>query len=203
KQQVNKAPMRETMAALFLRACGYDGAGPVYDPMCGSGTFPIEAAEVAVGLAPGRLRNFAFEQLVGYDPISRPKMHTPSTGVQFFGTDRDSGAIAMSRANATRAGVQDICTFETRPISDMVPPTTDKGLVILNPPYGGRIGNKKPLYGLYAALGARLKDQFSGWRIGLITSEAALAKTTGLTWDTPGPIVDHGGTKIQLWQTQL
>ncbi|WP_394707382.1 hypothetical protein [uncultured Celeribacter sp.] len=70
--------MRETMAASFLRACGYDGAEPVLDPMCGSGTFVIEAAEMARGLMPGRARTFAFEHLVGFDPslckISRARL---------------------------------------------------------------------------------------------------------------------------------
>jgi putative N6-adenine-specific DNA methylase len=67
KEEVNKAPMRETMAALFLRQCGYNGREPVVDPMCGSGTFVIEAAEIACGLLPGRARRFAFEQLATFD----------------------------------------------------------------------------------------------------------------------------------------
>src|SRR5690606_17220919 len=66
KEAVSKAPMRETMAAMFLRQCGYTGAEPVLDPMCGSGTFPIEAAEIALGLLPGRARAFAFEHLPGF-----------------------------------------------------------------------------------------------------------------------------------------
>ena len=70
KPGVGKAPMRETLAALFLRAAGYDGAMPVVDPMCGSGTFVIEAAEIALGLAPGRSRSFAFEQLASFDPAA-------------------------------------------------------------------------------------------------------------------------------------
>ena len=70
KQAVNAAPLRETLAALLLRACGYDGSEPVLDPMCGSGTFSIEAAEIALGLAPGRSRAFAFERLATFDPAA-------------------------------------------------------------------------------------------------------------------------------------
>ena len=70
KQAVGAAPMRETLAALFLRACGYTGAEPVLDPMCGSGTFVLEAAEIAAGLAPGRSRAFAFERLATFDPAA-------------------------------------------------------------------------------------------------------------------------------------
>ncbi len=203
KQQVGKAPMRETLAALFLRACGFDGSEPVYDPMCGSGTFPIEAAEMAMGLDPGRARSFAFEHLATYDPASRPAPATPRPALaRFHGSDRDAGAIAMSRANAMRAGVGDQVDFAQGPISEIKPPDGPPGLVIVNPPYGGRIGNKKPLYGLYGALGARLMQEFAGWRVGLVTSEAALAKTTGLPFLAPGSIVDHGGIRIRLWQTE-
>lgn len=71
KGGVGKAPLRETLAALFLREMGFDGTMPVLDPMCGSGTFPIEAATIAAGLWPGRARSFAFERLAGYDPALR------------------------------------------------------------------------------------------------------------------------------------
>lgn len=202
KQQVNKAPMRESLAALFLRGCGYDGSEPVYDPMCGSGTFPIEAAEIALGLSPGRARSFAYEHLATYDP-SRviPLADAKSTDLRFYGSDRDAGAIAMSRDNAARAGVDPVTAFETKSISDIAAPEGPCGLVIVNPPYGGRIGNIKPLFGLYGALGARLMSTFKGWRVGIITSEGGLAKATSLPFKPPGPIVDHGGLKIRLWQT--
>jgi putative N6-adenine-specific DNA methylase len=91
--------------------------------------------------------------------------------------------------------------FQMKPISDITPPCTGKGLIIANPPYGGRIGNKKPLYGLYASLGERLKKEFKGWRVGIITSEQSLAKATGLPFKPVGPVVNHGGIKIRLWQT--
>ncbi|THH36660.1 class I SAM-dependent RNA methyltransferase [Aliishimia ponticola] len=202
KQQVNKAPMRETLAALFLRAAGYDGTQPVYDPMCGSGTFPIEAAEIALGLAPGRARSFAMYNLASSLRPERADLPAPKeTSLRFYGSDRDNGAIAMSRANAERAGVDHVTSFDMKPIAEATPPEGPPGLVILNPPYGGRIGNKKPLYGLYAAIGETLRTNFTGWRVGLITSEQSLAKATGLPFDAPGPLVDHGGIKIRLWQT--
>lgn len=203
KQQVNKAPMRETLAALFLRAAGYHGDMPVYDPMCGSGTFPIEAAEMALGLAPGRARRFAYEDLAGAagEAPSLPPPPPRDTALRFFGSDRDSGAVAMSQANAARAGVDAITRFEMRPVSAITAPAGPPGLVILNPPYGGRVGNTKLLYGLYAATGARLKEAFAGWRVGVITSENALAKAMGLPFAPPGPLVDHGGIKVRLWQT--
>ncbi len=202
KQQVNKAPMRETLAALFLRACGYDGQEPVYDPMCGSGTFPIEAAEMALGLTAGRARSFAFEHLASFGPDATPA-ESPSTetDLRFYGSDRDTGAITMSRANAQRAGVEGVTHFDAKPVAEITAPPGPPGLMIVNPPYGRRVGNQKPLYGLYATLGARAKEAFKGWRVGVITSEGGLAKATGLPFKPPGPIVDHGGIKIRLWQT--
>ncbi len=205
KVAVNKAPMRETMAALFLRQAGYTGDEPVVDPMCGSGTFVIEAAEIAAGLAPGRSRSFAFETLANYDAPAWQALKSqvqPKTPAQrFFGFDRDSGAIRMSEANADRAGVAGWTQFATQPISEARPPEGPAGLVILNPPYGGRIGNKSMLYGLYASLGEVLKSHFGGWRVGIVTSEGGLARATGLPFKPPGPLVAHGGLKVRLSHT--
>lgn len=205
KEAVNKAPMRETMAALFLRQCGYTRSEPVLDPMCGSGTFVIEAAEMAAGLKPGRSRPFAFEQLATFDAAAwqhlreAGAMKTPEA--RFYGSDRDAGAITMSQANAERAGVADITEFRQQTISELVPPEGPKGLVIVNPPYGARIGEKKKLEPLYGALGQTLMTRFSGWRVGLITSEASLAKVTGLPFAPPSAPVSHGGLRVTLFRT--
>ena len=206
KVAVNKAPMRETLAALFLRACGYDGTQAVLDPMCGSGTFVIEAAEWAMGLAPGRSRGFAFESFASFDPgrwqALKDAQSTHATTARFFGSDRDKGAVEMSRQNATRAGVDTLTQFEPRAVSDLARPDTEPGLVIVNPPYGARIGNKKLLYAVHNTLGTALTERFKGWRVGLVTTEAGLARATGLPWAETGPHVAHGGLKVRLWQTR-
>lgn len=204
KLSVGKAPMRETMAALFLRQCGYAGREPVLDPMCGSGTFVIEAAEMAAGLLPGRDRSFAFEQLACFTPEAWQEMRKGTAGetdLVFHGSDRDAGAIKGAGENAARAGVGALCHFATHAISDAARPNGPPGLVIVNPPYGGRIGNKKLLYGLYSALGTTLAQRFAGWRVGVITTEAGLVRATGLPFAPPGPPIPHGGLKIRLWQT--
>lgn len=205
KEAVNKAPMRETMAAMFLRECGFTGAEPVLDPMCGSGTFVIEAAEIATGLYPGRTRDFAFQRLASFHPTAWEQMKSanlPRTPVaRFYGSDRDAGAIRMSEANAARAGVSDWTEFHLAPISDIHPPEGPAGLVMVNPPYGARIGNKKPLFGLYAALGAVLKERFQGWRVGIVTSDSGLAKATALPFRPPSQPIAHGGLKVRLFQT--
>lgn len=204
KTATGKAPMRETLAALFLRQCGYDGREPVLDPMCGSGTFVIEAAEIACGLAPGRSRAFAFEQLASFDAAVwqelRDGVARRPTDLRFLGSDRDAGAIGNSQQNAQRAGVDDLVQFTHAPVSDLARPDTAPGLVIVNPPYGGRIGNKKLLYALHGSLGQVLKERFAGWRVGLITNEAGLAHATGLRFKPAGPHVAHGGLKVRLYQ---
>ncbi len=207
KEAIGKAPLRETLASYFLRECGFTGNETIVDPMCGSGTFVIEAAEIALGLMPGRERHFAFEDLKSFDnekwQIMRSKTQLRKTEFKFYGSDRDQGAIAMCKANAQRAGVDKCTSFKHFSVSDLKPPEGPAGLVIVNPPYGTRIGDKKPLMDLYAALGKTLITRFSGWRVGLITTDATLAKATGLPFAKPNPPINHGGLKVMLFKTQM
>ena len=203
KQAVGKAPMRENLAALFLRQMGFDGTQTVVDPMCGSGTFPIEAAEIAAGLFPGRTRSFAFEALASFDPAAWAAMkdQTPQTpAVRFYGSDRDQGAVGMARKNADRAGVAEWCVFDRKPISDLTPPDGPAGIVMINPPWGARIGERKLLFALYGALGKTLAERFKGWKIGLVAPDAGLVKATGLGLEPAGAPVDMGGTKVTLYR---
>ncbi|MEM6620254.1 MAG: class I SAM-dependent RNA methyltransferase [Pseudomonadota bacterium] len=212
KTWVGKAPLRETLAAAFLAQCGYDPAEPLVDPMCGSGTILIEAAEIAAGLVPGRARRFAFETLPSFDqrayaalPGAAPRAKAqiwgaPRAKAQIWGADRDQGAVAGAEANSARAGVAKRITLTRAPLSDLAVPAGPPGLVLTNPPYGARIGNRKTLFGLYGALGEVLRSRCRGWRLGIVTSEGGLARATGLDL-TPGPPVPHGGLQIRLWQT--
>jgi putative N6-adenine-specific DNA methylase len=208
KQAIGKAPMRENLAAYFLNQCGFDGKEPVVDPMCGSGTFVLEAAEIASNLKPGRDREFAFELLKSFDAVEWQKMRAKNepqpTAFKFYGSDRDEGAIRMSLANAEISGLSHLTSFQPCAISNVLPPPeTPPGLVIINPPYGTRIGDKKPLFALYAALGQTLKTHFKGWRVGIITTEKPLAIATGLEFEQPphGPI-NHGGLRVYLFKTK-
>jgi putative N6-adenine-specific DNA methylase len=197
--------MRETMAALFLRQCGYRGAEPVLDPMCGSGTFLIEAAEMALGLDPGRSRSFAFEQLAGFDAGAWAAMRSAAPGplprFRCFGSDRDAGAIASAVANAERAGVTAVTEFRQCRVSEIVRPDGPPGLVICNPPYGVRIGDRRTLRPLYEALGQTLSSRFTGWRVGIVTAAEELARATRLPFLPPSETVLHGGIRVRLWQT--
>ncbi len=205
KEAIGKAPMRETLAALFLQLCGYDGTEPVVDPMCGSGTFVIEAAEIASELLPGRSRSFAFEHLATYDPEEWQRLRDAAQArvpvQRFYGSDRDAGAVRMAAANAARAGVAEVTCFRNHSVSDLVRPDGPPGLVMVNPPYGARIGDKHMLHAVYGALGKTLLERFTGWRVGMVTSEPSLARSSGLPFKPPGPPVVHGGLRIQLFQT--
>ncbi len=202
KEAIAKAPLRETIASLVLRAAGFTGDEAVLDPMCGSGTFVIEAAEMAAGLNPGRSRSFAFEQLKSFDLAQWAAMQqnvakTPSA--KFFGSDRDAGAITSSLANAKRAGVENFIAFKHASISDLQRPDCAPGLVIVNPPYGTRIGDKRPLFDLHAAFGKVMRERFQGWRVAMITTDPALAKATTLPFKKPGPNINHGGLPVKLF----
>ncbi|MEZ5856110.1 MAG: class I SAM-dependent RNA methyltransferase [Hyphomicrobiaceae bacterium] len=207
KEAVAKAPMRETLAALFLRQCGYRGTEPVVDPMCGSGTFVIEAAEIAAGLCPGRARAFAFEHLATFDAAAWQHMRDvaarrqTATDLRFYGRDRDAGAITMARANAERAGIASLIDFCQRDVAELTAPEGPPGLVMVNPPYGDRIGDGKQLTGLYRSLGERLLRNFPGWRVGLVTTDATLAAATALPFTAPRSPVAHGGLRITLYTT--
>jgi putative N6-adenine-specific DNA methylase len=202
-----QAPLRETLAAAFLFQCGFDGREPVVDPMCGSGTFVLEAAEIAAGLNPGRARRFAFEQLATFDAAAWAAMQAvsarPKSAARMYGFDRDAVAIEASRANVVAARIAERTTLERRRVSELQPPPGPPGLVIVNPPYGRRLGDAADLVALHRALGRVLRERFVGWRIGLVTAERSLAYATALPFLPPGPPVAHGGVRVTLFRTAV
>lgn len=206
KQAMGKAPLRETIAAMTLRACGYSRKAPLVDPMCGSGTYVIEAAEMAANLMAGRDRSFAFEKLLSYDAAAVSEMKqnwfTRKAPAHFYGSDQNAQVIGFAKDNAERAGVGAACHFTNAPLSKLHCPDGPPGLVMVNPPYGTRIGNKKALLELYRNFGDVMRERFSGWRVGMVTTDAAFAEATKLPWKPPSVPIPHGGLKIRLYQTE-
>ena len=206
KQAMGKAPLRETMAALCLRGCGYRGHEPVFDPMCGSGTFLIEAAEISRNFMAGRARNFAFEKLATYDADAvqalKDRWNKKDNKVRFYGSDRNVKVIGFAKDNAARAGVEGLCDFRPLSLTSIERPSGSAGLVIVNPPYGARIGKKRDLFALYKSFGTVMQERFQGWRVGLITSDTQLAEATELPWLPTGAPIAHGGLKVKLFQTK-
>lgn len=207
---VAKAPLRETLAAAMLAACDWDGALPLVDPFCGSGTIGIEAALRARNVAPGLSRTFAVEGWPGSDHAlgsdaraSARAAAKPATGVPIVMSDRDAGAVAAAHANAGRAGVLDDVTIEQRPLSDTdlarIGPT---GLVITNPPYGLRVSDAADLRGLYARLGDVVRAGGRGWRLAMLVADRRLAGQMRLPMDTRLRTT-NGGIPVSVEFTKL
>ncbi len=180
RQAVAKAPLRETLAAATLIGSGWDRESPLVDPMCGSGTIPIEAALMARRMAPGVGRQFAFERWPSHDAeswertIDRARESAlPAAGIPIFGSDRDEGAIAASVSNAVRAGVGADIEFVASPISD-APIASQAGWIVTNPPYGLRLGESGSLRNLYSQLGKVARGQAPGYRLAVLSADKAL-----------------------------
>lgn len=186
RQATAKAPMRETLAAAMLLASGWRAEDSLLDPLCGSGTIPIEAALIARRMAPGILREFRFERWPGFDRAvwSGLRDQAQSGSLErapspIVGSDRDSGAVAAALANSERAGVSDDVQMVQRSLSEAAATTSiGSGWLMTNPPYGIRIGTD--VRNLYASLGSIMRSQMAGWRLGILTAAPELERQLGL-----------------------
>lgn len=171
----NDAPLRETLAAAMVTLAHYRGREFLWDPFCGSGTIPIEAALIARNQAPGMYRRFSAEAFSWVDPKIWGEVRTQFRDKEFkgnyriLGSDNDPKCISLSMANARKAGVDKLITFQDGDATKMSLPT-DSGILICNPPYGQRMLEQQSAQRLYAALGRHLKYA-DGWKKYIITSE--------------------------------
>jgi 23S rRNA (guanine2069-N7)-methyltransferase / 23S rRNA (guanine2445-N2)-methyltransferase len=188
------APLKENLAAAILLRAGWPAVaaagGGFVDPMCGSGTLPIEAALIAADIAPGLLRErFGFERWKGHDPDAwaavrraaearrQPELLTPG---RIRGFDRDPVAIRDAEANALRAGLDKRLFFQRAELAKLPAAPAPAGLVAVNPPYGERIGEAEELRALYALLGERLRADYRGWEAAVLTGNPALGRELGI-----------------------
>ncbi len=174
RQEVGRAPMRETLAAGVLRLAKWKPEEPLWDVMCGSGTMLIEAAELAAGLAPGRNRKFAFETFTSHDEASWKALPRSRDAVKadVFGSDLNSGALGTARRNAKRAEVFELLKLE-RLDATKLPKRSGSGLVIANLPYGKRVGERDEIGQLYRAVGKSLRAACPGWYFAFLLEEGA------------------------------
>jgi putative N6-adenine-specific DNA methylase len=176
------APVRETLAAACVLVSGWDGRGPVVDPMCGSGTLLVEAAWLALGRPPGWLRpSWAFERLPGFEArafaaVRAETLPAPGPEVRLVGNDRSAEALRAARANLERAGVLDRARLR-RGEADALEPPAGPGLLVVNPPYGERAAAAS---GQWRALGDLLKRRYAGWRAVVLAGGEGLGKEIGL-----------------------
>ena len=165
RREVGKAPLRETLAAAMVLASGWRRNEPLLDPLCGSGTIPIEAALIARNVAPGIGRNFQFMQWPTFDArgwseiVGEARAAVTTAAIDVRGSDRDAGAITAAKRNAERAGVDDALNFSTVSLSESLAELDDAGRapgwILTNPPYGVRVGDDRDLRDLYAVSATR------------------------------------------------
>lgn len=206
RQEVSRAPLRETLGAGMLLWAGYTGSEPLWDPMCGSGTLAIEAALIALRRPPGANRAFAFEKWPSLDGRAWAAEKAKAGGLSqpaqpIRATDANAGALGTARRNARRAGVFESLRLERMDATAAAPaPGAAPGLVIANLPFGKRVGDRAELVAFYRAFGAALKTRFPGWRAALLTEVGSLERELGLTGEVH--LVDNGGLRCQLLITR-
>jgi putative N6-adenine-specific DNA methylase len=200
---VAKAPLRETIAAAMVLGSGWPGTAPLVDPMCGSGTIPIEAALLARGMAPGLGRPFAFQRWPDFDATAWAAVVAAAAGraiakapAVIRGSDRDAGAVEAARANAARAGVSADVDFDVRPLSAIEPPH-ESGWLVTNPPYGVRVSEARSLRDLYAAIGKVARAKCAGWTVAMLSPDEGLERQVGLSFVERFRTV-NGGIRVRL-----
>ncbi len=202
-----RAPLRETLAAGVLRLAGWDPDRPLVDPLCGSGTFVIEAGLRACRRAPGENRTFAFQAWPGADPDRVRALRAEAlAGVRpapapLRGSDRDAGAVESATANGARAGVAGSVHFERRAISEVTPPdgALGPGLLVANPPWGRRVGQARALRDLHARLGQVARREFSGWTLALVSPSDTLVRQADRRAECIATI-PSGGVSVGVWR---
>ncbi|KHD87230.1 MAG: N6-adenine-specific DNA methylase [Bdellovibrio sp. ArHS] len=170
RKEVGDAPLKENLAAGLIKVAEWDQKTPIIDLMCGSGTFLIEAAMMALNIAPGLNRvRFGFQNWLNYDKEVWEKVVQEAMDAEkeeldfkFYGYDIDNRVIKNAKDNAKRAGVDQVIEFKKESVATVEPPV-EKGLIIVNPPYGARIGDEDNLRDVYRDLSFTLKHRFKGW----------------------------------------
>ncbi len=185
RQAQTMAPISETLAAGIVLLSGWDFKSNFLDPMCGSGTFPIEAALIATHTPPGLQRNFAFEKWKDFDAqlLEKIKQYAKSQIIPFnggiTGRDIDKGAVRIATHNAQRAGVEKCIVFENKDFLKTDEPM--EGLyVVMNPPYGERLNEEDEMIPFYKEIGSKLKHFYMGGEAWIISGNLDAIKFVGL-----------------------
>jgi putative N6-adenine-specific DNA methylase len=203
KQKVIAAPLRENLAFAILKTAGFTREDVLIDPMCGSGTFSIEAAMIKANIPPGFFRSFAFEHWPGfrqenfnYLKNQLQQAFCPGGGPGIFASDIDDSALSLLRDAIGQHEFLNTIQAEKTDFFDIQPTqfTPKKGVVVLNPPYGKRLGKEMNMTRFFAEIGKKLAADFKGWRVGIIYPEKALGKAMGLPLQ-PMPFF-HGGLDL-------
>lgn len=187
RQAMGSAPLKETLAAALLDMAQWDASLPFLDPLCGSGTLPLEAGLKALNIAPGLFRQkFGFESFPDFDrqlwqmmlaEAKNSRIHELKAPI--WGSDRDADVLTQAYGNAVRCGIEHQIQFTQTELACVEAPA-DSGMIICNPPYGERLGEAQELGTLYKTLGDIFKQRFKGWTAFILTGNKELAKKVGL-----------------------
>ncbi len=202
------APLKENLAAGILKLSGWQPGTPLVDPMCGSGTFLLEAVQVALDRAPGLDRGFAFEKLRSFEAdnwadireaaAARCKLPEP---MDIRGYDLDEKAVRATRRNLQESGFGGIVTVDRADLLE-TQPLTDHGILIANPPYGERLGELEELALFYPQLGSALKKNWAGWNCFFFTADLRLPKLLGLKPSRKTPLF-NGPLECRLFEIRM
>ncbi|MGH8773112.1 MAG: THUMP domain-containing class I SAM-dependent RNA methyltransferase, partial [Burkholderiales bacterium] len=203
-----EAPLRENLAAGILKLIGWTPETPLLDPMCGAGTFLIEAAQVAFGIAPGINRSFAFEKLKNFDERASHELREqsiaqqkPRQKLEIFGSDLYGRALKDARENLARTGLEACVQLEQANVLEVSAPAVE-GVLVANPPYGVRSGELVQLADFYPKLGDVLKQRFAGWRAYIFTADLRLPKLIGLAASRRIPLY-NGALECRLYEYRI
>jgi putative N6-adenine-specific DNA methylase len=203
-----EAPLRENLAAGILQLTGWKPGQALLDPMCGSGTFLLEAAMMALQIAPGLNRNFGFEKLKNFESDTWKKIKNaalkavkPTSFQKLYGSDMDLRAVRVTKQNLTEAGLSDAVQLAHVSFTEAVPPA-DGGILVANPPYGVRIGEDEELALLYPKMGETLKRKFAGWNTYFLTNDLRLPKLMRLTPSKRTPLF-NGPLECRLFEIKM
>jgi putative N6-adenine-specific DNA methylase len=205
----NIAPIRENLAAGILLMTGWKPGIPLIDPMCGSGTFLIEAAQMWLNIQPGIARRFAFEKLKNFDAKLWAEMREQALAAQLpvselpiYGSDLYGDALRAAHANLEEAGLRQTVDLKQCNALEASPPTDEPGILVANLPYGERMGDEDEMAALYPKLGDTLKQRFAGWNAYLFTADLRIAKLMRLSPSRRTPLF-NGAIECRLFEYKM
>jgi putative N6-adenine-specific DNA methylase len=205
REGVADAPLRENLAAGILMLTGWKPDEVLLDPMCGGGTFLVEAGAVARGRAPGGKRAFGFEKLAAFDAAAWERVKRETRGEEkaprLYGSDMDPKALNATRRNLAAAGVERWSRLDRVDVLERTAPAAS-GVMVMNPPYGERMGSAEELARFYPRLGDHLKKNFAGWRCYLFTADLRAAKLVGLAPSKRIPLW-NGALECRLYEFEI
>jgi putative N6-adenine-specific DNA methylase len=208
RKSAGEAPIRENLAAGILRLAKWTTGTALFDPMCGSGTFVIEAALMARRVAPGSGRRFAFEKLLSFDGRALDKLRAelkagevPVLPGLIHAADRSAQALASIKANLTATGSGGAVTLHQGDVLEL-PAPAESGILLTNPPYGHRMGDREALRAFYPKLGDQLKKQYSGWTAHILTADLKLPGLLRLAPSRRIPLF-NGAIECRLFEFRM